>query len=460
MSEAIRFNPALGLFRWRFEALAGIANPAGRIHDFNNFKGEKIGAQSQLVERTALSRSGMRPAPLVGKLEPGGDIEFDAFQPRMEWGLWALLLKNYDIPGAALAGETAAYSHKLSRLGATPFPETGECWIDRNTGQITHYSQMRAGGVSLKWAGKQLISSTFTGVVGAFDFWGASVPAGGNTGTAVPQLRGINAVNYPASGSTPLDFYVKVTALTSTTVTITTKRGSAATYGSAYTVPRGVWYLLQDENGNPMGQFTGLPTEGYFPLPGAANFAVSDEFHFPAVCPDWTTGSPTWPYDPPPVIVVNEILSAFIVAGGQTINIDSGDLTIKTGAEAKYEFGGRLPSRTREWGYQMVDGKVAREAQPGFSFQEFLVMGTPFDIVLNMNSGVALGTSGKYNYDATLTMKNVLSKGKTTSVEGEKSLPDSIDFEANPSTDGTYPSDITLELKNEIPDLTDADAFA
>jgi hypothetical protein len=461
MSEVIRFNPALGLYRWRFESAPGVANEAGRWHDLNNFKGEKIGANSLLVPRTALSRGGMRPQSLIGKLEPGGDTEFDAFQPRQEWPFWALLLHGYDVPSGPLAGETAAYRHKIHRLGASAFPDTAEIRLDRNTGQITRYREVRGGGVQLKLAGKQLVSTMYTTVVGRFDYWGDAIQTG--TGTAAPQLRGVNAVNNPALGSTPLDFYMKVTAQTSTTVTVTTKRGSAATYGAPYVIPRSspaapVWWLVLDENGVAMGQFTGIATEIY--LPASGTFVVNDEFHWPAVCPDWTTGSPTWPYAPPPMIAVNEVLSSYAVAGGQILNFDTADLTIKSGAETKHEFGGRMPSRTREWGFQTVDGKIAREEQPGFSFQPYLVEGVPFDSVINLSSGVRLGTSGLYDYNSVLTMKNVVPKGKTNSVEGEKSLPGGIDFEANSSGDSSYPSDITLETQNEIPSLLAADAFA
>lgn len=451
MSEVIRYDPGQCVARIGWEPSPGIAYPAS-YHDFV-VKGEKLGAKAELVERDAMSRNALRLPPLIGKLMPGGELEFDALSARESWPFWALMLSNTDDPtsgaGTVATGESAVYQHKIHRLGANAFPDTAAIRVDRNDGFPTPYSQCRTNQFAIKGGSKQHVSATFSAIVGASDYWGDVVPTGGNTGTMSPFINGINGINF--SG---VAFYAKVTALTSSTVTIETKRGSGATYGTAYTINRGQWVTVLDENGVPMGQFTGLPTQMYFPLPGGTNFAVGDEFHFPPTEPDWLDS-----YTLPPISVIAEVYSYIIVDGVQ-IEIDSTEITIKKPAESKYGFGGRQPTRTRTRGIQTVEGKITRERQPGFSFQEGLILGQPFTLVLELHSGVQIGTTGLYDRSIKLVMDNILCKGQTATAESNTKMDEAVDFSATQLPGDPFPADITAILTDDIPNLLLTDGIA
>ena len=447
MSEVNVFDPGQVVVRWGWEPQPGIPRAGQFWHDIV-IAGEKLGAQSEFVERPDIVRNGMMLAPMLGKLKPGGEIEFGAFNPLQDWWLWALMLGGYDVPsGPAVVNgvtETGTYIHKLHRTGATAFPQTACLRIDRNDGMPARYTQCLTNKLAIKWQEGQLIKATFSAIVGQFDLWGDAVPTGGNTGTQTPYMRGIIPENYTSNAGS-FDVYAKVTAKTSSTVTIESKRGTGTSYGTAYVVPRGAWTWGQNELGGPLGD-RGSPGQFFFPLPvssPAADFAVGDEFHFPAQCPDWL-GSISYE----PSIAVNEIYSAVIV-NGESIEVESGELTVEKPAQAKGGVGLRQPRRTRTRGLQKVTGKVQREYQTGFNFQQMLVEGGPFSLVLDCHSGPAglLGVTGFSDFAQKITMNNLTAKGKTASAESQTKMDESVDYQAgvNPG-DATYPDDITVEL--------------
>jgi len=458
MANPIRFNPGQALIRLGFEPSPGIPAPT-RWHDVI-IQGEKVAAESKFLEVKTLSRAAMRPAPLPSKLEPGGEVMFYAASPRQDWPLFLTLLAGYDVPGGPL--ETGAYKHKIHRLGASLVPETLALRIDRNDGRPWRYTQCRPSKLGVKFAASQLHEATISMIVGAQDPWGDVNLVTAGVGL-VPYIRGINDFNYDFPSEA---YFCKITAVTGTTVSAQFKRGAAASYGSVVGgIPRsndGVdgWYWVPTEAGILMGD-RGLPTTMLFPLPnGGTDFTVGDEFSFPAITADWS-GT----IDYPPSIVTNEIYSSISLAGGPPIEVDSGDISIDVPAAAKFNYGGRQPHRTRVRGLQAITGKISREYAPA-NLQRQLVQGTPFSIVIAMHSRVAIGTTGALDQSITITMPNCLAKGKTASAESETVMNEPIEFQPYPDpSNGTYPSDITVEIVNEIPNLLPgvvggSDAFA
>ena len=181
MANPRNFNPGQLLVRWGWEHIVGVPVPT-KWHDIE-VHGEKVGSEAEYIERTAIQPSGMRLAPLVGKLKPGGDIVFDCSSPRQDWWPWANMLGGYDAPSLL---ETGAYLHKIHRLGATQFPPTFALRVDRNDGMPSRYASGRISQIALKFGANKLTEATAMMVSGQEDFWAAvALLRSGGTATSL-----------------------------------------------------------------------------------------------------------------------------------------------------------------------------------------------------------------------------------------------------------------------------------
>lgn len=435
-------DPSYGLLRLAWQANLGVPATTG-WHDLE-MKGETAVNKSAALDRGTINRSGMTQAPLPGKLETGGDLLFGAPNPNEVAYLYAAMLGKSASPTSP---ETGAYLHKLDRLetGVTFAP-----WLSamawRNDGMGQRFADCLLDSLELTWAEKAVLSVTAKFVATRGDYWADDAPQGSGTGTAVPMLRGINALNFNADNALN-NVWVKVTATATGTVTVKAKVGDATVYGSGtQVITRGVWTQLRDQTGALMGDAAN-PIEYYMPATGSIDASAPDEAKFLWRRDQWA------PSYADPTLVPNETYSRVYIDGTET-EIQSGKLTITKPSAAMHGFGRAAARRTRTRGNQKVMLSFSREYLD-LEVRRRIETGKPFAWVLDLRSPAGIGTTGNLFYGFRFTGLNCVPTTNTpASNQSPTKSDESMEAQLAPSSDGTYPADLTVEILNSIPDLS------
>lgn len=446
---SFQFNPSNALFRWAWQKASddltivkGDGATAGSWADIN-VMGEKLGVTAEVVQRTQITRNQMASRPLPGKLQTGGEVDMDAFNPAQDWRWFAALFGHCDAPEIL---ETGAYRHRFHRSATdVNFPEVFMTRVWRDDGYAERFSECRVSQIVITFPTKGLISFKPTVITGRADYWGDPAPTGGNTSTAIPQVRGLVDQSFINE-----DVLFEVTATDSTTVTIKAKRGAPTSYGSGtQVIQKGAWTWMLDEAGHVIGD-RGSKAELYLPLTGT--YVVNDEWTLPATVPI-VSGLP-WVPSFSPDGANNEVYGQIDGGSFTELEVDSATLTITNPAEAKYGYGGRLPKRTRVRGQQKVTAALTREYQAK-NFRRELETGRTAPFTLTTHSGVTLGSSGQYDYSASFFLPGATITGKSASAEGIATMNEPINIEGFfPSGNGSFPDDIYVDIINNIADLT------
>jgi len=435
-------DPSNALLSFAWQPVQNVPATSG-WHDVE-FKGETMGNKVAALERQAITSAGMMSPALDGKRDSGGDPSWDTPNPdELAYILAALMGKG----AAPVTVEAGAYRHKLSRLeSAVTFPSWMTARVWRNDGMAQRFHDVEFSSLEISFAAKALLNTTVKTVATVADYWDDAVKQGSGTGTAIPQIRGISALNFDAS-ATASNLWVKVTATASGTVTVKTKVGNATSYGSGtQVITRGVWTQLLDQAGIRIGD-NATPVQIYYPASGSIDAATPDEFKILWTRDQWA------PVFADPTQVVSEVYSRVYVNGIES-ELQGGKLTITKPAEAMFGFGGQDARRTRTRGSQSVKLDFNREYLD-LRVRTLVETGAPFSVVLDLQSRAPLGTSGALNFGIKGVGLNLRSINSTTASATSKDKSDeSISAAAYPSTDGTYPSDWTWEVLNSIPDLS------
>lgn len=434
------FDPSQTQIRFGWEPAVG-RRPT-TWHDFP-VESEDLAAETDPLQRNAITRLGQRQVPLTGKRDTGGSFVLDAFEPSAHGYLLAPLLKKGSVtnPGG---GNVRAWKLALSETLIT-FPETFSILVDRDDGTPQRLSECRMSSLALNFAERQLSGATFSLVAARGDYWDEAVELAATATPPAPEVRGVAINNF--SDSTDDDLEVKVSGFSAgVSVTVLVKlRGD--TYGAtAVVVPFDTWTTISFSDASgivggtlPDGTRNPDPVQIYFE---DDTYDVNDEWRFGRVIPSWTASPPT----PNPV---NEIYGRVLVDTVET-EIDSGTFTLtKTSVEAKHGYGGREARRTRERGFLESSFTVEREVADKV-FRQKLELGQSLALVVELLSGVPI-EAGARDFGLTLKSPKCLLGGRTAVVAGSEEYNDALTMTAHPDATASPDVDsVQAYLDNDV----------
>lgn len=429
-------NPSNALFAMLWEDSPGVPRRTGRAD--MEFNGETLSNNALTVARTAITRAAMATRPMPGKLEAGGELRLDAFNPAADWRIIAAYFGHATTDEV----ETGAFEHKFSRYETdVDFPETFTALVWRDD-IAQRFLGCRISQIVLTIQEKALVGCVATLVPERGDYWGDATRSAG-AGTGFPLVRGLLDSQFGTDTAANASF--DIVSFTSTTVTFKAKIGDAATFdGAEQTATRGQWTRFADQDDVLLGTL-GMPVQVYFPV--GAVFAADDVLTVPRRRAEWT---PSFPLS----IAVNEVYSVLSI-GSTEQEMDSLTLTIAMPTEARFGVGGQAARRTRQRGQQTVTGQFSREAL-NLEMRRNLEMGLPFSLSVYLRTGVSIGESGNLDYSLRLEAPSCVPSGQTPTVEDKDTYNEQISFTAHPSDDAEDPADISVYVINDVEDLAAA----
>lgn len=434
-------NPALTQLRVGFEATAGYGDPAA-FQDVRLLS-ETLGSDIPIIQDESIIDSAEMDEGYETKIIPGGDINVN-WSPEDH----VKFLANFFGKGkTAVQAPTGVWTHKLAISETDITFDRLAVEISRDLDNIlatpVKRPEMYVGALAsqLTWASgpRSFLNGAITLVTPRFHFLeDATVLTG--TGTD-PVIRGFH--KYSGLGSADGDIFVKVDSIPAATMDIICKVSAAAAYGTTKIVITPLtWTELTDEGDLRIGD-TGIPVEILWPnLTGVVNL---DEWRFDRERAIWTQSLAA-------AAVLNEV-DIEIQLDGTKFRTRDFSLTATRPAEPDESIGGRFleVDQVNEFGQRTVAGQLNRRALDT-ALVDRLLRREPFSLTIDAR-GPEIGSTGSRR-QMILTMKNCIPSGRTPSVGGAGSFDEPIDFMAHPSSDGTYPSALTVELVNSQADLT------
>lgn len=447
-------NPAFSLFSaMREPVLRGVPDPSTR-HDFSPM-GETMTDTADVLKRTAISSQGEDLRTIKSKIPAAGTMSFDVVDTGDYWFWLTSFFGGAQSPDLL---ETGCYLHRLAayRTPDVGFAPTNSILAYRDDGMGMRFLDSVLSQLEISFGAAALTSSVLTFVSRAGDFWDDPSQTAG-TGTAkLPMLRGVVDLNFGKGAyltDASANVWVKVTAVTSTTVTVKTKIGDATSYGSGtQLLERGKfnWPIL-DETGARIGS-NAKRVELYFPATGS--IVVNDEYEFLRRRDAWTAvlvdGS----------TVVREIDCRLIISDTgddpDEVEVKSGKITLVNPSQAIQAFGfGDRAKRTRSRGLRTGVLTLAREYLD-LDFRRRMELGATISYRISLNSMVGLGTTGTYQHSIDIIAPLCEMSGPGATVTNQTTVDEAITLTAHPSSDGTYPHAVTADFVTDIPDLAAA----
>jgi hypothetical protein len=451
MSGQTIANPGNAQARMGFESTDCGLGDATTLRDFR-MRSEGLGAELPLIEDDSIGPFGEEPEGEPSKIDPGGPINVNWMGEDHGQHLAAFFGKGAT-PVQAPAG---VFLHKLAVTETDVSFGRVVVEISRDQGRPTFYTGGIPSQLSFALQGRGILNGSITYVFPRFHFFDdPSVLAGVGP---IPFLRGLQPVaQLDSAVHDDSDVFVQVTAVPGTggaDFDVKAKVGLATTYDGA-AIPI---FVGNDTAGNPLftvllhtatdvhvGQNAELPIEIHYK--DAAAVAVLDEHRFPHRRVDGS-GNP-WTQALPVKALFNEI-SAFIRVDGIERRIRQMTGTLTRPVELDEAIGGRFTDFTIEQGDRTSVLELTRRAI-GLELQNRLLAGAPFEFELDALSTeiAATGVRRRLRWISKLCRAT----GRTISIAGKTTFDEPLTFKCHPSTDGTYPSAVTIELTNSTSDL-------
>lgn len=275
-------------------------------------------------------------------------------------------------------------------------------------------------------------------------FWGDAAEVVVTGTPNAPILRGIH--DYAGLQLADPDIFVKVSSVGSDVVTFQTKVGTAAAYSNSQgplatgndSDGNPIWHNLEDEAGVLIGD-EGLPVQIHFP---DDTLTAADEWEFTGTRAVWSQSLPT--HSP-----FNEIYAEVYVDGTIFRTRDLG-LTLERPIEPDDAIGGRFVDTVIEQGQRTAVWTLTRRAS-NLALYDKLLRAESATVRLQAY-GALIGATG-VRRQLIIRSLNCIPEGRGPNVAGRDTLDEQITLRAHPSTDGTYPSAVTIETVNSVEDI-------
>lgn len=433
------FNPSNSLIRVSHETTPGIPRETGWVD--HEFVDEDVAPEYGTIQSESITRNSQTPKAQPSKINSGGTINVE-LDPEGHYHYFANLQKHSATPTNP---DTGVYVHKLAPSETdVDFPLSLTVEISRDDDAPSVNKGARVATIDVTVEPESFVRAAIGLVVERSEYYGAAVETSVTSTPTDPIIRGLpNYTDYILADG---DVYVQVfdNTLAPDSIEILVKVGAAAAFDddNPITVPVGVWTELFLTG-------TSVTRIGTRDIPVQVRWA-----NFTNV-----TDLDTWRFDRERAVWVpvyadvpkfNEIFAAIYIDDIE-YEIDQITLNLTRPAATKHAIGGRHAKRIKERGRRAPGGSFSREYLD-VGLKKRLERAQSFGLRLDMYSGEEIEVGYEHSYSF-VAMNCVFGTAKHATVQGNEEMNESYPFTCHPSTDVTYPDDITVTITNTIASL-------